>query len=47
MPGAAHSITINPETHRTIGMPMLIAEYDKDFHINVITSYTLSEEWDT
>lgn len=45
-PGAAHSITINPETHRTIGMPMLIAEYDEEFHINVITSYTLSEEWD-
>lgn len=46
-PGAAYPITINPATHRTLGMPMLISQYDEDFHIKVIASYTLSEEWES
>lgn len=45
-PGAAGPITINPRTHRTLGMPMLIAEYDENFTVKVIDTYTLSEEWD-
>ena len=45
-PGAAGPITINPKTHRTLGMPMLIAEYDENFTVKVIDTYTLSEEWD-
>lgn len=36
-------ITINPETHRTVGLPMLIAEYDKDFKLNIIDVLTLNE----
>ena len=39
-------ITINPETHRTIGLPMLIAQYDKDFNIQIVGSYTLAEDYE-
>ena len=36
-------ITINPETHRTVGMPMLIAEYDENFKLHIIDSILLEE----
>lgn len=39
-------ITINPKTHRTIGLPMLIAQYDKDFNIQIVGSYTLAEDYE-
>lgn len=36
-------ITINPATHRTVGLPMLIAQYDENFKLNIVGSYTLGE----
>jgi branched-chain amino acid transport system substrate-binding protein len=36
-------ITINPKTHRTIGLPMLIAQYDENFKLIIVDSYTLGE----
>ncbi len=39
-------ITINPETHRTIGLPMLISQYDENFVAQVIHEYTLEEEYE-
>lgn len=37
------TITINPETHRTIGMPMLIAQYDENFKLIIVDSIVLDE----
>jgi len=36
-------ITLNPETHRTIGLPMLIAQYDENFKLIIVDSITLGE----
>jgi branched-chain amino acid transport system substrate-binding protein len=36
-------ITINPETHRTIGMPMLVAQYDENFKLIIVDSIALDE----
>lgn len=36
-------ITINPETHRTVGLPMLIAQYDENFKVSILASVTLGE----
>ncbi len=36
-------ITINPETHRTVGMPMLIAQYDENFNLIIIDRIVLEE----
>lgn len=36
-------ITINPETHRTVGMPMLIAQYDENFKLIIVDSVLLEE----
>ncbi len=37
-------ITINPKTHRTIGMPMLIAQYDENFKLIIVDNITLDED---
>ncbi len=39
-------ITINADTHRTVGMPMYIVEYDKDLKITVVDKITLDPSWD-
>jgi branched-chain amino acid transport system substrate-binding protein len=37
------AITLNPETHRTVGMPMLIAQYDENFKLIIVDTITLDE----
>lgn len=36
-------ITINPATHRTVGLPMLVAKYDENFKTIILESVTLGE----
>ncbi len=43
VPTSSGLITINPETHRTVGLPMLIAQYDEDFKVNIVASIVLGE----
>lgn len=44
VPTGSGPITINAETHRTIGMPMYIAKYNEKLEIVILEQYYLKEE---